>query len=95
MELTIQLSMIHDVIYVSQLKKCVQVPEKIIKDPDLEIESDLTYEEKPIKILDQKTRDTRTKRPFKVQWNYHTEEEATWEQAEYLEAKYPELFEEV
>ena len=61
MELTIQLSMIRDVFYVSQLKKCVRVPEKIIKDPDLEIESDLTYEEKPIKILDQKTRDTRTK----------------------------------
>ena len=64
------------------LKKCVRVPEEIIEDLDLEIESDLTYVEKPIKILDQKTHDTRTKSItfYKVQWNHHTEEEATWEQ---------------
>ena len=51
------------------LKKCVRVPEEIIEDLDLEIESDLTYVEKPIKILDQKTRDTRTKRPFNIRYN--------------------------
>jgi hypothetical protein len=93
-----QLASIHDVFHISQLKKCLRVPEtEILEDPDLEIEPDLTYEERPIRIVDQKTRDTRTKsiKFYKVQWKNHSQDVATWEQAEYLEAKYPELFEEV
>lgn len=93
-----QLASIHDVFHISQLKKCVEKPEiEILQDPDIEVESDLTYEERPIQILDEKTRDTRTKsiKFYKVQWTNHTLEEATWEQAEFLKAKYPELFEDV
>jgi hypothetical protein len=99
LELPILLSMIHDVFHVSQLKKCVRVPEEIIKDPDLEIKSDLTNEEKLVKILDQKTCDVRTKSItfYKVQWNQYTEEEATWEHEEFrktMKTMYPEkLFE--
>ncbi|WVZ53140.1 hypothetical protein U9M48_004123, partial [Paspalum notatum var. saurae] len=57
----------------------------------IEIEPDLTYEERPIKILDQKQRATRRKAInfYKVQWSNHSEEEATWEQEEYLQTKYP------
>ena len=92
-----QLASIHDVFHVSQLKKCLRVPEEILEDPEIELEPDLTYEERPIKILDQKTRDTRTRSIifYKVQWKNHTPDEATWEQAEDLETKYPELFETV
>ncbi|WVZ51482.1 hypothetical protein U9M48_002627 [Paspalum notatum var. saurae] len=43
---------VHDMFHVSQLKKCLRVPEEVI-------EPDLTYEEHPIKILDQKQRSTR------------------------------------
>jgi len=44
-----------------------------------QMESDLTYEEKPIKILESSERVTRTKtiKFCKVQWSHHTEEEAT------------------
>ncbi|WVZ52203.1 hypothetical protein U9M48_003286 [Paspalum notatum var. saurae] len=54
------------------------------------IQPDLTYEEKPIKILDQKQRSTRrrTINFYKVQWSNHSEEEATWEQEEFLQTKY-------
>ncbi|WVZ80733.1 hypothetical protein U9M48_028189 [Paspalum notatum var. saurae] len=71
-ELPPHLAAVHDVFHVSQLKKCLRVPEE-------EIEPDLTYEEKPVKILDQKQRSTRrrTINFCKVQWSNHSEEEAT------------------
>ncbi|WVZ70399.1 hypothetical protein U9M48_019070 [Paspalum notatum var. saurae] len=64
---------------------------KRVDTSQIEIEPDLTYEERPIKILDQKQRATRRKAInfYKVQWSNHSEEEATWEQEEYLQTKYP------
>ncbi|WVZ90875.1 hypothetical protein U9M48_037133, partial [Paspalum notatum var. saurae] len=83
LELSPHLAAVHDVFHVSQLKKCLRLPE--------EIQTDLTYEEKPIKVFDQKQRSTRRKTInfYKVQWSNHSEEEATWEQEEFLRTKYP------
>ena len=53
------LAVVHDVFHISQLKKCVKVPEEIIQQQDLEIEPDLSYVEYPMKILDSKERSTR------------------------------------
>ncbi|WVZ76206.1 hypothetical protein U9M48_024196 [Paspalum notatum var. saurae] len=82
---------VHDVFHVSQLKKCLRVPEEVVDASQLQIEPDLTYEEQPIKILDQKQRATRrrTINFYKMQWSNHSEEEATWEQEEFLQTKYP------
>ncbi|WVZ63416.1 hypothetical protein U9M48_013050 [Paspalum notatum var. saurae] len=68
-----------------------RVPEEAVDTSQIQIEPDLTYEERPIKILDQKQRTTRrrTINFYKVQWSNHSEEEATWEQEEYLQTKYP------
>jgi hypothetical protein len=46
---------------------------------DVNLEPDLTYSEHPVRVLDQKDRTTRkrTLKFYKVQWNQHTEEEAT------------------
>jgi len=43
------------------------------------VEPDLSYIEHPVRILDQKERGTRRKvvKMYKIQWNHHTEEEAT------------------
>jgi hypothetical protein len=43
------------------------------------LETELTYPEHPIKILDQKSRVTRHKtiKFYKIQWSNNTEEEAT------------------
>ncbi|WVZ93780.1 hypothetical protein U9M48_039735 [Paspalum notatum var. saurae] len=83
LELPPHLAAVHDVFHVSQLKKCLRVSEEAV-------EPDLTYEEHPIKILDQKQRSTRrrTINFYKVQWSNHSKEEATWEQEEYLQTKY-------
>jgi hypothetical protein len=41
----------HDVFHVSQLKKCLWVPEEWIPMEDLDAKEDLSYQEYPIKIL--------------------------------------------
>ncbi|WVZ56554.1 hypothetical protein U9M48_007063, partial [Paspalum notatum var. saurae] len=91
LELPPRLAAVHDIFHVSQLKKCLKVPEEEIDTSQIQIEPDLTYEAKPVKVLDQKQRSTRrsTVTMYKVQWSEHTEEEATWETEEYLRTKYP------
>jgi hypothetical protein len=81
-----QLAAIHDVFHVSQLKKCIKVPTEIIETTAIEIEPDLSYTEQPIQILDTKERVTRRKtvKMYKILWDHHTEEEATWETESYL-----------
>jgi hypothetical protein len=61
---------------------------------EVQLESDLTYEEKPVENLETAERFTRTKtiKFCKVQWNHHSEEEATWEREEDLKTEYPYLF---
>ncbi|WVZ75970.1 hypothetical protein U9M48_023982 [Paspalum notatum var. saurae] len=91
LELPSHLAAVHDVFHVSQLKKCLRVPEEAVDTSQIQIEPDLTYEECPIKILDKKQRATRRRAInfYKVQWSNHSEEEATWEQEEYLQTEYP------
>ncbi|WVZ63608.1 hypothetical protein U9M48_013224 [Paspalum notatum var. saurae] len=91
LELPPHLATVHDVFHVSQLKKCLRVPKEAVDTSRIQIEPDLTYEERPINILDQKQRTTRrrTINFYKVQWSNHSEEKATWEQEEYLQTKYP------
>jgi hypothetical protein len=61
---------------------------------ELDLGGDLTYSERPIKILDMTERVTRNKviKMCKVQLSHHTEDEATWEHKEELRAYHPELF---
>jgi hypothetical protein len=89
-----QLTAIHNIFHVSQLRKCVKVPTEIINPQAIEIETDLTYTEHPIRVLDTKERSTRreTITMYKIQWNHHTEEEATWETESYLQHNFPDFF---
>jgi hypothetical protein len=70
---------VHDVFHVSQLKKCLRVPEEQISMEDLDAKEDLSYEEYPIKILETFERVTWNMKikMCKVQWSHHNEEEAT------------------
>ena len=93
LELPAQLSAVHNIFHVSQLWKCLRVPEKVIDIEKLQLEPDLVYPEQPIKIVDFKTRVTRnqTSNFYKVQWSNHSERETTWETEEFLKSKYLEL----
>jgi hypothetical protein len=88
------LSAVHYVFHVSQLKKCLRVPEEQLPVEGLEVQEDLTYIEKPTQILETVDRVTRRKtiKMCKVRWGHHSEEEATLEREDDLMAKYPELF---
>jgi hypothetical protein len=94
LSLSENLSAVHDVFHVSQLKKCLRVPEEQLPAEDLEVQEDLTYIEKPTQIRETADRVTRrsTIKMCKVKWGHHSEEEATWEREDDLKAKYPELF---
>jgi hypothetical protein len=94
LELPPQLSDVHDVFHVSQLKKCLQVPEEQLPMEDLNAKEDLSYQEYPVKSLEMSERVTRNKRikMCKVQWSHHTAEEATWEREEELRAEFPSFF---
>jgi hypothetical protein len=88
-----ELATIHDVFHISQLKKCIKVPTEIIEQQAIEIEPDLSYVERPIQVLDTKERVTRRKKikMYKILWDHHTAEEATWETEDYLQKNFPEF----
>jgi hypothetical protein len=94
LELPAQLSDVHNVFHVSQLKKCLRVPEEQILMGQLDIGGDLSYSERPIRILDTAVRVNHSKiiKMCKVQWSHHTKDEATWEHEQELRVDYPELF---
>jgi hypothetical protein len=81
LELPPQLSDVHDVFHVSQLRKCLWVLEEQMPLEELTVGKDLTYQEYLMKILDTSEKVTRNNcyKMCKVQWSNHTEEEATWE----------------
>ena len=99
LRLPAELSVVHDVFHVSQLRKCLEVPDKpdVFKNIDhrtVDINQDLTYRETPLRILEEATRVThkRAIKFHKVQWTNHTEEEATWEREDHLKREFPHLF---
>jgi hypothetical protein len=94
LELSNHLLDVHDIFHISQLKKCLGVPEEKLPMEDLSVQDDLTYMEYPIKILDTLTRVTRSKviKMCKGQWSHHGEDESTSEREEELRVDFPHLF---
>ena len=91
LQLCLEMKAIFSVFHVSQLKKCLRVPEEAIEPTSIKIQSDLTYEERPIKVLEAMERVTHSKviKFYKVVWNNHSEQDATWEREDYLREVYP------
>jgi hypothetical protein len=90
LELPPSLAGVHDIFHVSQLKKCLKAPVDVVLPEVAPLDTDLTYPECPIKILDQKSCVTRRKtiKFHKIQWSNHTEEEATWESEDFLRSRH-------
>ena len=94
--LPLELANIHDVFHVSMLRKYMSDPSHVIRHELLQLQGDLVYKEVPVKILDRKVQELRTKSiPLvKVLWRNHEIEEASWELEDEIRKKYPSLFDE-
>src|SRR4051812_5516213 len=94
LELPRNLSQVHDVFHVSQLRRCFKDPICEVEHDMIELQQDLTYQEHLSRILDQSERKTRNKtvKFLKVQWLNHSEGEATWEREDRICDEYPDPF---
>jgi len=81
LQLPLEMCTIFNVFHVSQLRKCLRIPDEAIEPTNIKLQSDLTYEEKPIRVLEEMERVTRSKviKFYKVVWNNHSEQDTTWE----------------
>jgi hypothetical protein len=84
---------VYDIFHVSQLKKCLKAPMEVVLPKVTLLESDLSYPEHPIKVLDQKDHIMRRKtiKFFKIQWSNHSEEEETCESEDFLRSRHPDF----
>ena len=95
LDLPERLSQVHNVFHVSQLRKCLKAPDETISHEEVELQADLTYEERPSKILEENWKRLRNRaiKYCKVQWKHHpVKGKPTWEKEEDLRKSYPELF---
>ena len=94
LELPQEMSAIHNVFHVSMLNKCIPNIDQVIKPQIVQVQEDLSYESRPIQILDREVKKLRNKEVplVKVLWRNQRSEEATWECEDDMKQKYPKLF---
>ena len=61
LDLPQEMTSIHNVFHVSMLKNYVPDPSHVLQPQSIQIQEDMSYEEKPVEILDQKTKTLRNK----------------------------------
>ncbi|XP_062086463.1 uncharacterized protein LOC133792572 [Humulus lupulus] len=84
----------HNVFHGSMLRKYASDQSHVLSYEPLELQPDLSYEVKPVKIVERGIKELRTKRiPLvKVMWSNSVVEEATWELEDDMHENYPEMF---
>ena len=89
-----ELEKIHNMFHVSMLRRFRSDHSLVISPEEIEISSDMTYNEEPIKILAREIKQLRNKSIalVKVLWHRHGIEEATWGPEEIMRNQYPNLF---
>ena len=89
------LSNLHDVFHVSQLRKYIPDPSHVIQMDDIQVRDNLTVETMPLRIEGRETKSLRGKEIdlVKVVWIGAVGESTTWELENRMRDSYPELFE--
>ncbi|KAJ9545211.1 hypothetical protein OSB04_024918 [Centaurea solstitialis] len=94
LDLPPELSTIHDIFHVSNLKKCLSEETVVLSPEEIQVDEQLRTTKEPIEILDRETKQLRrSKIPIvKVRWNSRHGPEFTWEREAFMKSKYPHLF---
>ena len=88
------MSSVHEVFHVSMLWKYTPDPAHVVDWGEITVDTDGTFEEGPVRIMDSRDRVLRRKtvRLVKVLWQHHGVEEAMCECEDTMRATYPFLF---
>ncbi|KAD7476918.1 hypothetical protein E3N88_00054 [Mikania micrantha] len=90
-----ELSGVHDVFHVSNLKRCLTDESLIIPLEEIQVDEQLHFIEEPVEIMEREVKKLKRSRiPIvKVRWNSKRGPEFTWEREDNMKVKYPHLFE--
>ena len=85
------MSGVHEVFHVSMLRKYAPDPAHVVDWGQIEVDTDETFEEGPVCILDSRDQVLRCKtvRLVRVLWRHYGVEELTWECEDTMRATYP------
>ena len=88
------MSSVHKVFHVSMLRRYTSDPAHLVDWGEIEVDTDGTFEEGPVCIMDSQDHILRrnTVRLVKVLWQHRGVKEATWECEDTMRATYPFLF---
>ena len=88
------MSGVHEVFHVSMLRKYTPDPAHVVDWGQIEVDTDGTFEEGPVCILDSHDQVLRRKtvRLVRVLWQHYGVEESTWEREDTMQTTYLFLF---
>ena len=88
------MSGVHEVFHVSMLQRYTPDPAHVVDWGEIEVDTDGTFEEGPVCIMDSRDQVLRRKtmRLVRVLWRHRGVEESTWESENTMRATYPFLF---
>ena len=88
------MSGVHEVLHVSMLRGYTPDPAHVVDWGQIEVDTDGTFEEGPVYIVDSRYQVLRLKtvRLVRVLWRHCGVEESTWEREDTMQATYPFLF---
>ena len=88
------MSGVHEVFHVSMRQRYTLDPDHVVDWGKIEVDTDGTFEERPVCIMDRRDQVLRRKtvRLVKVLWQHRGVEEATCEREDTMRATYPFLF---
>ncbi|GJX20178.1 putative reverse transcriptase domain-containing protein [Tanacetum coccineum] len=94
LELPQELSRVHNIFHVSNLKKCYFDEPLAVPLEGLHVDNKLRFVEKPVEIMDQEVKRLKQRciPIVKVRWNSRRGPEFTWECEDQFQKKYPHLF---
>ncbi|GJR46584.1 putative reverse transcriptase domain-containing protein [Tanacetum coccineum] len=94
LELPQELSRVHNVFHVCNLKKCLSDDTLVIPLEEIQLDDKLNFVEEPVEIMDREVKQLKRSRIpiIKVRWNARRGPEYTWEREDQFKSKYPHLF---